>query len=73
MSKKITLGYGATQGFGIRGHEDSFIYKIMCFKIGLLLVLFTTNMMIITRNKLRLSSDKLKVPAAHFFICLLTY
>ena len=27
------------QGFGIWGHEDSFIYGIMCFEIGLLLLL----------------------------------
>ena len=49
--KKSTLGYSATQCFGIWGHGDSFIYGIMCFEIGLLLVLFATNIIIIVRAK----------------------
>ena len=49
--KKFTLGYGATQCFGIGGHEDTYIYGIMCFEILLLLVLFATNMIIKTRNE----------------------
>ena len=53
--KKITLGYGATQSFGIGGHEDTYIYGIICFEIGLLLVSFATNMIIITRIEDKMS------------------
>ena len=45
------LGGGA-QCFGIGGHEDTYIYGIMCFEIGLLLVSFATNMIIITKISL---------------------
>ena len=48
--KKFTLGHGATKCFGNGGYEDSFKYGIMCFDIGFLLVLFATNIIIITRN-----------------------
>ena len=52
---KISLGSGATQCFGIGGHEDSYIQRIMCFEIGLLLVLFATKMILITTNEDKMS------------------
>ena len=39
------------QGFGMGGHEDSFVYGIMYFAIGLLLVSFVTNIIIIARKE----------------------
>ena len=52
MIWKLTLAYGATQCFGIKGYEyeDSFIYSITFFEVGLLLELFVVNSIIIKRN-----------------------
>ena len=43
------------QCFGIGGHEDTYIYDIMCFEIGLLLVLLATKMILITTNEDKMS------------------
>ena len=46
---------GGAQRFGIGGHEDRYIWGIMCFEIGLLLVLFATKMILITTNEDKMS------------------
>ena len=48
--KQNSMGYGATQCFEMGGHEDNTLWGTMCISIGLLQVIFATNIIIITRN-----------------------
>ena len=60
--------------FGIGGHEDSFIYGIVCFEIGLLLVLLATNinMSVFIPSTIRVGKLLMEVPGtpigASFFV-----